>query len=94
MTTRAPTTPLWARGATPRGGSRPSDSVFWGSERLDQTKESPAYFVVASDGSFKDIGMTDSAMPGRWPDGGRRTYVAGLTRRRAAPAYVSKPDFI
>ena len=31
-------------------------------------------------------------LPGRWPDGGRRSTVVSWTRRRAAPAYVPIPD--
>ena len=31
-------------------------------------------------------------LPGRWPDGGRRSTVARWTRRRAAPAYAPIPD--
>ena len=33
-------------------------------------------------------------LPWRWPDGGRGTTVARLTRRRIAPAYVPIPDLI
>ena len=31
-------------------------------------------------------------LPGRWPDGGRRSTVARWTRRRAAPSYAPIPD--
>ena len=31
-------------------------------------------------------------LPGRWPDGGRRSTVARWTRRCAAPAYAAIPD--
>ena len=31
-------------------------------------------------------------LPGRWPDGGRRSTVAKWTRRRAAPAYAPIAD--
>ena len=31
-------------------------------------------------------------LPGRWPDGGRRSTVARWTRRRTAPAYAPIPD--
>ena len=31
-------------------------------------------------------------LPGRWPEGGRRSTVARWTRRRAAPAYALTPD--
>ena len=31
-------------------------------------------------------------LPGRWPDGGRRSTVARWTRRRAVPAYAPIPD--
>ena len=33
-------------------------------------------------------------LPGRWPDGGRRSTVARWTRRRAATAYAPIPDLI
>ena len=35
---RAPTTPLWARGAPPFGGSRPSDSFLSKSEGMDRAE--------------------------------------------------------
>ena len=31
-------------------------------------------------------------LPGRWPDGGRRSTVARWTRRRVVPAYAAIPD--
>ena len=37
-------------------------------------------------------GSIQDKMPGRWPDGGRRSTVARWTRRRAAPPYAPIPD--
>ena len=40
---------------------------------------------------LKDTGWR---LPGRWPDGGRRSTVARWTRRRAAPAYAPIPTYL
>ena len=40
---------------------------------------------------LKDTGRWVWRLPGRWPDGGRGSIVARLTRRRAASAYTPIP---
>ena len=47
--------PLWACGATPCGGSRPSDSFLSRSEGLVHAEGAPTRFMVAS--YLKDAGM-------------------------------------
>ena len=51
---RAPTTPLWACGATPCGGSRPSDSFLSRSEGLDHAEGASTRFMVASGGVLSE----------------------------------------
>ena len=43
---------------------------------------------------LKNMSMTGLPwpLPGRWPDGSRRSTVTRWTRRRVAPAYVPIPD--
>ena len=59
--------------------SRPSKSFLQRSEGLDHAEGRPHASCLRS---------VESYLPGRWPDGGRRSTVATWTRRRAAPAYA------
>ena len=51
----APTTPLWACGATPCGGSGPSDSFLSRSEGLVHAEAAPTRFMVASGGGLSGL---------------------------------------
>ena len=50
----AQTTPLWAYGATPGGGSRPSDSYLSRSEGLVHDEGPPTRFMVVSGGVLSE----------------------------------------
>ena len=47
-------TPLWACGATPCGGFRPSDSFLSRSEELDHAEGAPTRFMIASGGVLSE----------------------------------------
>ena len=51
----------------------------------------PNHLQIEYDSS-RSSGMAAWRLPGRWPDGGRRSTVARWTRGRAAPAYAPIPD--
>ena len=48
--TKLTTTPVWARGATPSGGSRPSDFFLSRSEWLDDAEGASTGFMIAPGG--------------------------------------------
>ena len=50
----APPTPLWACGATPCGGSRPSSSILSRSEGMVHAEGAPTRFMVASGGVLSE----------------------------------------
>ena len=78
-------------------GSRPSDCVCWDpclsrSQELDHAEGVLRHGCVRWSLIRVIWAWRDWPLPGRWPDGDRRSTVAWWTRRRAAPVYTPKPD--
>ena len=63
-------------------------------EGLNHNEWGSTVFMVVSGGVLsEEYGHSGPwRLPGRWPDGGRRSTVAKWTRRRAAPSYAPIPD--
>ena len=71
------------------GGSRPSDSFLSRSEGLDHAEGVyTLHGCVRWSPVWRIRAWRAWRLPGRWPDGGRRSTDARWTRRRAAPAYA------